>query len=77
MQGMQGLYERDDRKQREEAFRQLEKIKKKVPDLDYEKELEQYREEKYDIVTRNPKDFKYSSIECIETEQFCKMLNSN
>ena len=47
MQGMKGLYESDDMKQREEAFQRLEKIKKKVPDLDYETELETYREEKY------------------------------
>lgn len=47
MQGLKGLYENDDLKQREEAFQRLEKIKKKVPNLDYEKELEKYREEKY------------------------------
>ncbi|MCI8566753.1 MAG: PIN domain-containing protein [Lachnospiraceae bacterium] len=29
------------------------------------------------IVTRNPGDFKYSSIKCIEPERFCELLNSN
>lgn len=48
MQGMQGLYAEDDLKQREEAFAQLEKLRRKVPDLDYDAELASYREEKYD-----------------------------
>lgn len=47
MQGLKGLYENDDMKQREEAFQQLELIKKKVPDFNYQKELAEYREEKY------------------------------
>lgn len=47
MQGLKGLYENDDMKQREEAFQQLERIKKKVPNFDYQNELEIYREEKY------------------------------
>lgn len=47
IQGMKGLYENDDMKQREEAFQQLERLKKKVPNLDYKEELEKYREEKY------------------------------
>lgn len=47
MQGLKGLYENDDIKQREEAFQQLELMKKKVPDFNYQKELEEYREEKY------------------------------
>ena len=47
MQGMKGLYEAEDRKLREEAFQRLENMKRKVPDLDYEKELEEYRKEKY------------------------------
>ncbi len=47
MQGMKGLYVDDDMKQREEAFMELEKIRKKVPDLDYEKELAEYREKRY------------------------------
>ncbi len=47
MQGMKGLYTEEDRKEREEAFFHLEKMRKKVPDLDYDKELAAYREEKY------------------------------
>lgn len=47
MQGMKGLYENDDKKRREEAFQRLERIRKKVPDLDYDRELVAYREEKY------------------------------
>ena len=44
---MKELYEEDDKKQREEAFQRLERIRKKVPDFDYDKELADYREEKY------------------------------
>lgn len=47
MQGMKGLYENDDKKRREEAFQRLERIRKKVPDLDYDRELAAYQEEKY------------------------------
>lgn len=47
MQGMKGLYDEEDMSEREEAFKRLEKMKKKVPDLDYDKELALYREEKY------------------------------
>lgn len=47
MQGMKGLYENDDIRQREDAFQRLEQLKKKVPDLNYDEELESYREEKY------------------------------
>ena len=49
MQGMKGLFAEDDGKAREEAFMRLEKMRKKVPDLDYDKELASYREEKYGI----------------------------
>ncbi len=49
MQGMKELYTDDDMRQREEAFLELEKIRKKVPDLDYNKELAEYREERYGI----------------------------
>ena len=47
MQGMKGLYTDDDMKEREDAFLHLERMKRKVPDLDYDKELAAYREEKY------------------------------
>ena len=32
---------------REQAFAVLESLRRKVPDLDYERELAEYREEKY------------------------------
>lgn len=32
---------------REQAFSVLESMRRKIPDLDYEKELAEYREEKY------------------------------
>lgn len=47
MQAMNHLFADDEKKQREEAFARLEKMRKSVPDLDYEKELSEYREEKY------------------------------
>ncbi len=47
MQGMKGLYADADMQQSDDAFLQLEKMRKKVPDLDYEKELAEYRKERY------------------------------
>lgn len=47
MQGMKGLYADADMRQSDDAFLQLEKMRKKVPDLDYEKELAEYRKERY------------------------------
>mgnify|MGYP001025622373 FL=1 len=46
-QGMKDIYTDDDMKEREEAFLHLEKMKRKVLDLDYDRELAAYREEKY------------------------------
>lgn len=46
-QGMKDIYTDDDMKEREEAFLHLEKMKRNVPDLDYDRELAAYREEKY------------------------------
>ncbi len=46
MQGVNGLYN-DDSAEREAAFERLEKIRKKVDDLNYGEELTAYREEKY------------------------------
>ena len=46
MQGVNGLYN-DDRVEREAAFERLEKIKRKVDNLNYEEELATYREEKF------------------------------
>lgn len=49
MQGIKGLYSDDDIKEREDAFFRLEKIRRRVPNLDYDRELAAYREEKYEI----------------------------
>lgn len=46
MQGVNGLYQ-DDRKERDEAFNRLERMRRKNDSLDYEAELASYREEKY------------------------------
>ena len=46
MQGVNGLYQ-DDRKEREDAFNRLERIRRKNNNLDYDAELASYREEKY------------------------------
>lgn len=43
-------------KQREEAFWELEKMRKKVPYLDYDGELASYREEKYESLDKPVKD---------------------
>lgn len=37
MEGMKGLYEDEDMKERESAFMSLEQLCKSVPELDYEK----------------------------------------
>lgn len=47
MQGVSGLYETGDQEARDRAFERLEGLRRKVPHLDYDKELESYREEKY------------------------------
>ena len=46
MQGVNGLYQ-DDRKEREDAFNRLERIRRKNDSLDYDAELASYREGKY------------------------------
>lgn len=46
MQGVNGLYQ-DDRKEREDAFARLERMRRKNDNLDYDAELASYREEKY------------------------------
>ena len=40
-------HETDDQSARDRAFEELEKLRRKFPNLDYDKELESYREEKY------------------------------
>ncbi|MCM1184088.1 MAG: UDP-N-acetylenolpyruvoylglucosamine reductase [Roseburia sp.] len=47
MQGVNGLYEADDQTVRDRAFEELENLRRQAPHLDYDKELESYREEKY------------------------------
>ena len=49
MQGVKGLYGTEKQAAKDQAFGMLEGIRKKVPELDYDKELENYREEKYGI----------------------------
>ncbi|WP_310604403.1 UDP-N-acetylenolpyruvoylglucosamine reductase [Anaerosporobacter sp.] len=47
MEGINGLYEDKEMQEREAAFQKLEELRKSVPDLDYEKELAESREERY------------------------------
>lgn len=47
MEGVNGLYGAESERVREQAFEQLEKLRRKAPQIDYERELETYREEKY------------------------------
>lgn len=49
MQGVKGLYGTEKQAAKDQAFEMLEGIRKKVPELDYDKELENYSEEKYGI----------------------------
>lgn len=47
MQGVNGLYKVDNQMLRDMAFENLEGLRREVSELDYDKELESYREEKY------------------------------
>ena len=47
MEGVTGLYGSESEKVREQAFEQLENLRRKAPQIDYERELARYREEKY------------------------------
>ena len=47
MEGVTGLYGSESEKVREQAFEQLENLRRKAPQIDYERELASYREEKY------------------------------
>lgn len=38
MQGMNGLYKEDDMKEREKALRSLERLRRKMPEIDYDRE---------------------------------------
>ncbi|MDE6254245.1 MAG: UDP-N-acetylenolpyruvoylglucosamine reductase [Lachnospiraceae bacterium] len=46
MQGVNGLYD-DTKSERKEAFKRLEKLRKKGTITDYDAELASYREQKY------------------------------
>ena len=47
MQGVSGLYGSETQSVKDKAFETLESLRRKAPDIDYDKELETYREEKY------------------------------
>ncbi|MBQ4396371.1 MAG: UDP-N-acetylenolpyruvoylglucosamine reductase [Clostridia bacterium] len=49
MQGIDGLSQtdRERKKRKQAAFEELERLRRCVPDLDEERELEEWREEKY------------------------------
>lgn len=53
LSGINGLYADEEQKSKEIfekkrlAFAELEKLRRKIPDLDYEKELAESREERY------------------------------
>lgn len=47
MEGVNGLYGSESESVRERAFEQLEGLRRKAPQIDYERELDSYREEKY------------------------------
>lgn len=49
MQGVNGLYGGSTQAVKDKAFETLESLRRKAPDIDYNKELESYREEKYGI----------------------------
>ena len=47
MQGIDGLYGTERLAAKEHAFEELEHLRKSVPELEYDRELENYREGKY------------------------------
>lgn len=47
MEGVSGLYGEEAQNTRDKAFVELESLRRKAPQIDYEKELETHREEKY------------------------------
>lgn len=49
LRGVNGLFGDDnvDKAAKQDAFRELNNLRKKVPELDYNKELAEYREERY------------------------------
>lgn len=53
MQGVSGLYGTESQSVRDRAFENLERLRRKAPQLDYEKELKSYREEKNESIPHN------------------------
>ena len=51
MKGIKGLYAKNTSIEKEKAFERLEQLRKKVPDIDYDKELAEYREGKYENIS--------------------------
>ena len=51
MKGIKGLYAENTSIEKEKAFERLEQLRKKVPDIDYDKELAEYREGKYENIS--------------------------
>lgn len=47
LQGINGLYGTPEQEMRDSAFEKLESLRRKNTRIDYDKELESYREEKY------------------------------
>lgn len=47
LQGINGLYGTPEQEMRDSAFEKLESLRRKNTQIDYDKELESYREEKY------------------------------
>jgi len=47
LQGIDGLYGTHEQEMRDSAFEKLESLRRKNTQIDYDKELESYREEKY------------------------------
>ena len=47
MQGVNGLYGEESQAVKNKAYETLESLRRKVPEIDYDRELENYREEKY------------------------------
>ena len=50
MQGIAGIYNADTtlKTEKQKAFDELEKLRKRIPDLDEERELAEWREEKFE-----------------------------
>ena len=48
MKGVRGLYKDENQEAKDLAFESLEKLRKKFSALDYDKELAEYREGKYE-----------------------------